>query len=125
MITKDCEGGRTGQSTGEYSVEQRLVNRVQDGDPEAFYELVRPHEGRMCAAAFVILRNDADAEDCSQEAVLKALECIRQFRGEARFGVWLMQIAVNEARKRKERNVKWEPVPRDFADWREIPSEAA
>ena len=112
--------------TREYSVEQRLVNHVQDGDHEAFYELVRPHEDRVYAAAFVILRNEADAEDCAQEAALKALKGIRQFRGEARFSVWPMQIAVNEARmrKRKERNVKWEPMPRDFADWREIPSEA-
>lgn len=110
----------------EYSVEQHLVNRVQDGEHEAFYELVRPHEGRVHAAAFVILRNEADAEDCAQEAVLKALKGIRQFRGEARFSVWLMQIAVNEARtrKRKECNVKWKPMPRDFADWRETPSEA-
>lgn len=110
----------------QYAVEQCLVNRVQDGDHEAFYELVRPHEGRVHAAAFVILRNEADAEDCAQEAFLKALKGIRQFRGEARFGVWLMQIAVNEARmrKRKGRNAKWKSMPHDFADWRETPSEA-
>lgn len=83
-----------------------------------------------------ILRNVADADDCAQEAVLKAFKNIRQFRAESRFSTWLIQIAVYEAmRRRKERADLIEPIekaqgtddtyiPRDFADWREIPSEA-
>ena len=90
----------------------------------------------MYAAAFAILRNEADAEDVAQEAVLKAFKHIRQFRAEARFSTWLIQITVNEARMRRRKahaNIM-EPIadrqdeegnytPRDFADWREIPSE--
>ncbi len=61
---------------------------------------------------------------------------IRQFRAEARFSTWLIQITVNEAlmRRRRGRTVVMEGIedhrdedsaytPRDFADWREIPSE--
>jgi hypothetical protein len=51
-----------------------------------------------CTRHFCDLRNEADAGDRAQEAVLKALKYIGQFRGEARFSVWLMQIAVNKAR---------------------------
>jgi RNA polymerase sigma-70 factor (ECF subfamily) len=89
------------------------------------------------AAALAILRNEADAEDVAQEAMLKALANIRQFRAEARFSTWLIQITVNEAlmRRRRERTRMTEAIddhrdeegeytPRDFADWREIPSEA-
>ena len=90
----------------------------------------------MYATAFAILRNEADAEDVAQEAVLKAFKHIRQFRAEARFSTWLIQITVNEARMRRRKahaNIM-EPIadrpddegnytPRDFADWREIPSE--
>ena len=117
--------------------EQRLIQRIRDGEQEAFYQLIRPYERRVYAATFAILRNAADAEDCAQEAVLKALKHIRQFRAEAKFSTWLIQIAVNEARmrRRKERADLFEPIdkekneegsytPRDFADWREIPSEA-
>jgi RNA polymerase sigma-70 factor, ECF subfamily len=104
-----------------------------------FYELVRPYERRVYAAALAILRNETDAEDVAQEAVLKAFANIRQFRAEARFSTWLIQITVNEAlmRRRRERTVVMEAIddrrkseeesdytPRDFADWREIPSEA-
>jgi RNA polymerase sigma-70 factor, ECF subfamily len=117
--------------------ERDLIARVQRGEHDLFYELVRPYERRVYAAAVAILRNEADAEDVSQEAMLKAFAKIRQFRGEARFSTWLIQITVNEAlmRRRRERTVvtegiddrrdeEGEYVPRDFADWREIPSEA-
>ncbi len=111
--------------------EQDLVQSVQRGQHELFYELVRPYERRVYAAALAILRNEHDAEDAAQEAMLKAFANIRQFRAEARFSTWLIQITVNEAlmRRRRERTVprreeESEYTPRDFADWREIPSEA-
>lgn len=117
--------------------EAALIQRVRDGEHELFYELIRPYERSVYAAAFAILRNEADAEDAAQEAMLKALKYIRQFRGDARFSTWLIQIAINEAhmRRRKQHADLMEPIadradeagnytPRDFADWREIPSEA-
>src|ERR1700693_4006535 len=69
----------------------------QRGQSELFYELVRRYERRVYAAALAILRNETDAEDVAQEAVLKAFANIRQFRAEARFSTWLIQITVNEA----------------------------
>src|SRR5256885_1935218 len=126
------------QNPGGASPEQQLIRRVQDGERELFYELVRPYERRVYTAAFAILRNEADAEDAAQEALLKAFKHIRQFRAEARFSTWLIQITVNEARMRlrRDRSALIEPIvdhpdeegnytPRDFADWREIPSETA
>jgi RNA polymerase sigma-70 factor, ECF subfamily len=116
--------------------EERLIQRIREGEHELFYELIRPYERRVYSAALAILRNEANAEDAAQEAVLKAFKNIRQFRGEARFSTWLIQITVNEARmrRRKEHAHLVEPIvdredaegdyiPRDFADWREIPSE--
>src|SRR6201993_1503558 len=116
--------------------EQELIAQVQRGQTGLFYELVRPYERRVYSAALAILRNEADAEDVAQEAMLKALKHIRQFRAEARFSTWLIQITVNEARMRRrtDRADIMEPMvnqvdeegnytPRDFADWREIPLE--
>jgi len=118
------------------SVERQLIQRVRNGEHEVFYDLIQPYERRVWGAAFAILHNEADAEDAAQEAVMKALKHIRQFRAEARFSTWLIQIAVNEARmrRRKKHAHVVEPIligedgednymPRDFADWREIPSE--
>ncbi|MGA2696789.1 MAG: sigma-70 family RNA polymerase sigma factor [Terriglobales bacterium] len=128
-----------GQNAGpkDLTNEDALIRRVQNGERDLFYELVQPYERRLYAAAFSILRNPHDAEDAAQEAILKALKNIRQFRFEARFSTWLIQITINEARmrRRKEHAEIMEPIgeyredegtytPRDFADWREIPSES-
>jgi RNA polymerase sigma-70 factor (ECF subfamily) len=128
VVLSNPEPGSTG--------EQELIAQVQRGQTELFYELVRPYERRVYAAAMAILRNETDAEDAAQEAMLKALANIRKFRAESRFSTWLIQITVNEAlmRRRRERTRMTEAIddqrddegeytPRDFADWREIPSE--
>jgi len=128
--------GTSLENRAEQFNEEILIRRVLDGEHDLFYALVRPYEGRVYAAAFAILRNEADAEDVAQEAVLKAFRHLRQFRSEARFSTWLIQITVNEARmrRRKEHANIMEPMadrqdeegnytPRDFADWREIPLE--
>src|SRR5215831_14624204 len=123
------------ENPAQQDYEQRLIQRIRDGEHDAFYQLIRPYERRVYAAALALLRNEADAEDCAQEAVLKAFKNVGQFRSEAKFSTWLIQIAVNEARmrRRKQRADLIEPIendqgeetyaPREFADWREIPSE--
>src|SRR5262245_12977921 len=109
--------------------EMDLIQRVKSGEHDLFYQLIRPYEGRVFAAAMAILRNEADAEDTAQDAILKAFRHISQFRGEARFSTWLLQITINEARMRKRRmtiramesinenDEKDDYRPREFADW--------
>lgn len=120
------------------AAELALVRRVQNGDTNAFYDLVRPYERALFLAALGLVKNDADAEDVAQEAVLKAFKGISHFRGDSKFSTWLIQIAINEAKMklRKDRRHLYESieegqlaedgdyVPRDFADWREIPSQS-
>jgi RNA polymerase sigma-70 factor, ECF subfamily len=118
--------------------EQALIQRVKTGDSDAFYQLVRPYERAVFLSALSLVKNDADAEEVAQEAVLKAFKGLSRFRQEAKFSTWLIQIAINEAKMklRKDRRHLYESLeagqqtddgdymPRDFADWREIPSEA-
>jgi len=107
------------------------------GDRDAFYSLVQPCERGVFVAAMSILNSAADAEEVVQEAVLKALAALPRFRAESKFSTWLIQITINEARlrRRKDRKHLYDSIdeeqtdeqgdvfPRDFADWREIPSE--
>ena len=120
------------------SAEMTLIRRVQNGESDAFFDLVRPYERAVFLAALSLVKNDADAEDVAQEAILKAFKNLARFRQEAKFSTWLIQITINEAkmRVRKDRRHLHESIeegmlgdddgyiPRDFADWREIPSEA-
>src|ERR1700726_2188300 len=117
--------------------EQSLIARICKGEPSQFATLVKPYERRVYGTALALLQNEADAQDVAQEAILKAFTHLRQFRAESRFSTWLIQITVNEARMRRRRQHSelFEPIadvqneegaytPREFADWREIPSEA-
>jgi RNA polymerase sigma-70 factor, ECF subfamily len=120
------------------ALERQLMQRVLNGEPNLFYELIKPYERAVFLAAVSIVGNDADAEEVAQEAVLKGFKYLSQFRQEAKFSTWLIQITINEARMklRKDRrhlyesldstreNDEGEYIPTDFADWREIPSEA-
>ena len=87
------------------SHEGRLIRRIQNGEVDAFYELVRPYERALFVTALGLLKNDADAEDVAQQAVLKAFKNIARFRQEAKFSTWLIQICINEAKMklRKDR----------------------
>jgi RNA polymerase sigma-70 factor (ECF subfamily) len=119
------------------STETQLIRRVCSGDSEAFEELVRPYERMVYLTAVSILRNQADAEEVAQDSVLKAFSKLSTFRGECKFSTWLVQITYNEARMRlrKDRRHLYDSLddqqqapggdywPRDFADWRPIPSE--
>jgi RNA polymerase sigma-70 factor, ECF subfamily len=120
------------------SPESLLIKRVLSGDQEAFMELLRPYQRMIFVSAVSILGNEADAEEVVQEAALKAFRALGRFRQESKFSTWLTQIVINEAkmRLRKDRRHLYESlddatrgddgdyIPRDFADWREIPSEA-
>ena len=118
------------------SMETELIDRCLGGDHEAFYELMRPYERAVYFAAMGVLNNPADAEEVAQEAVLKAFNHLSRFRREAKFSTWLVQITINEARMKVRKNrahlyesldeqkEEGDYLPRDLADWRDIPSEA-
>src|SRR5258708_2345908 len=108
-----------------------LIERVCSGETQLFYELISPYERRVYVAAVSVLQNEADAEEAVQEAFLKAFVHLHSFRGAAKFSTWLIQIAVNEARRKRRKDHKFlydfidesDYYPKDFADWRDTPSE--
>jgi RNA polymerase sigma-70 factor, ECF subfamily len=87
--------------------EAQLIKRICDGDPEPFRELVRPYERLVYVTAIPILRNEADAEEVAQEAVLKAFSKLPSFRGESKFSTRLVQITYNEARMRLKKDRRY------------------
>jgi RNA polymerase sigma-70 factor (ECF subfamily) len=130
--------GMSSTAANQALTETDLIHRACQGDNEAFYCLVQPCERGVFTAAMSVLNNAHDAEEVAQEAVLKALAALPRFRGESKFSTWLIQITINEARLklRKDRRHLYESVedqqsdgdgeyfPKDYADWRDIPSEA-
>jgi RNA polymerase sigma-70 factor, ECF subfamily len=68
-----------------------------EGDLEAFSDLVRPYRPMFYKKALSIVRNEADAEDVTQTALLKAFTRLSQFRLDSQFRTWVTSIVINEA----------------------------
>ena len=77
------------------STDAVLVELAQGGDHGAFELLVLRHGDRAHALALGMMRNDADARDCVQDALLNAWRKIDSFRGDAAFSSWLYRITHN------------------------------
>jgi RNA polymerase sigma-70 factor, ECF subfamily len=108
--------------------EAALLSRAQAGDREAFWELAAPSVDAIYRLALRLVKNESDAEDVVQEAYLKALGALKEFRGASRFTTWVHRIAVNQAlmklRKRRSEVFPLESVetgeignPLDLVDW--------
>jgi RNA polymerase sigma-70 factor (ECF subfamily) len=120
--------------------ESALIERIRGGEKALFYELIRPYERSVYLSAYSVLHNQADAEEVVQETLLKAFTHLDQLRSTDKFKSWLLLININEARmrRRKDRHHLYESLeehametdegefmPRQFADWRDIPSDIA
>jgi RNA polymerase sigma-70 factor (ECF subfamily) len=76
-------------------MQRDLVERAMTGDHDAFTELARISIGRLYVVARLILRDEAKAEDATQEALVAAWEHIRGLRDPDRFDAWLHRLLVN------------------------------
>lgn len=74
-----------------------LAARIAAGDLPAFERLLRRFNRPLYRVARAIVKDDVDAEDVLQEAMLRAYRAMGSFRGEARLSTWLVRIVANEA----------------------------
>jgi len=72
-----------------------LVKRCQDGDTEAFDELVTRYRTRVFGMIYNMVHNEQDAWDLAQESFLKAWKSIGRFRGQSSFYTWIYRIVMN------------------------------
>ncbi len=77
--------------------EQRLVERAQAGDRDAFGALALRYAPRLQRTIFRITQDRDAAEDAVQEALTRAWVNIGRFERRARFSTWLTRIGINEA----------------------------
>lgn len=88
-----------------------LPDAVQHPEVPSPEEIVRVYGPKVYNLARRILGSDADAEDVTQDVLLKVIESLHQFRGEAALGTWLHRITVNAAlayRKKRARQEETE-----------------
>jgi len=78
--------------------DQRLVERVQQGDKRAFDLLVLKYQHKIIQLVMRYVRDPAEAQDVAQEAFIKAYRALPGFRGDSAFYTWLYRIAINTAK---------------------------
>ena len=91
------------------SADQQLVRAARDGSSDALDALVRRHQGFIYGIVLRMLWNPQDAEDATQEILIKIVTGLSSFRGESAFRTWAYRIATNHVlnsqRSRAERVV--------------------
>ena len=75
--------------------EAQIVQRVLQGDVNAFEKLVLEYEKSVYAITQRMTGNAEDAADMTQETFIKAYNSLSSFRGDSKFSVWLYRIATN------------------------------
>jgi RNA polymerase sigma-70 factor (ECF subfamily) len=124
-----------------YLAEAELISRILAGERDRYYDLIAPYQRVVYVSALSLLHNETEAEDCAQEAFIKAFCHLNEFKGESKFGSWVVRIALNEAKMKLRKlrpglyesldekpagsnnHEEREYVPQVLQDWREIPSE--
>lgn len=88
----------------------KLLDRAKAGDARAFEALYQGFSGRVYALCLRMTGDRGLAEDCTQEAFVKAWRKLGSFRGDSALGTWLHRIAVNEVlgmQRRSGREVRY------------------
>ena len=95
------------QKTGLQTDEKALIRAAQEGDQDAFGQLVRAYDQSVLRLAMNLLRSQEDAQDVYQEAFLRVYRNLNSFRFDCSFHTWLYRIVTNlcldHMRKRKVR----------------------
>jgi len=89
--------------------DNELIVQINEGDTEAFRELVEKHQDIVVNTCFQFIHNKEDAEDVAQEVFIEVYQSIAGFRKDAKLSTWIYRIAVNKSldhirkKKRKKR----------------------
>jgi RNA polymerase sigma-70 factor (ECF subfamily) len=124
--------------------ERQLIARLQAGDDTAVQELADRYRSRIFQLAMRYMKNREDAEEVTQDVLLKVYRKVDAFRGDAQLSSWIYRITFNTAMSRlrstrlaraaeQERdralaaqNDEAQPakVTRQPADWSRMPDES-
>jgi RNA polymerase sigma-70 factor (ECF subfamily) len=78
----------------------QLLARLQAGDESALADLADAYSSKIYQLAFRYLRNKEDAEEVTQDVLLKVYRNVAAFRGDAALSSWIYRITFNSAMSR-------------------------
>jgi RNA polymerase sigma-70 factor (ECF subfamily) len=104
-----------------------LVALLRGGEQNAFTDLMHRHWRKSVDLGCFFLHNRVDAEDCVQNAFVKAYEHLNQYQGDAEFSTWLGRIVANECLMlmRVRRRTRFVYLDESPSDARPVPIQLA
>ncbi|HRE41792.1 MAG TPA: RNA polymerase sigma factor [Ignavibacteria bacterium] len=72
-----------------------LIQKIRKGDNKSLEILIKKHQGYIYNIALRMVFNPEDAEDITQEVLIKVISNLAGFEGKSNFRTWLYRIAVN------------------------------
>jgi len=106
-VTTELTSLRCGMDDVGNDHQSSLLERLKAHDHSAQEELFNRYYRRCFHVARQILKNDSDADDQAQSAILSALVHIHSFEGRAHLGSWLHRIVTNGCYMRLRHNRRW------------------
>jgi len=97
------------------SQDNEWVNRVLEGDHDAYRDLIERHRGALYKLVWGVLRHTKDAEDALQEALVRIYCSLSQYRGQG-FQTWASRIAINIAIDAKRKRMRQAEILSDTID---------
>lgn len=97
------------------------IDRVLEGNMNAYSVIVDRHKDRVFNLAFRICCSREDAEEIAQDSFLKAYRALGSFKRKSSFSTWLYRIvyntAVSHVRSKKKEVLSLDDFPVDATDF--------
>ncbi|MBB1438984.1 RNA polymerase sigma factor [Shewanella sp. SG41-4] len=108
-------------NTATLAVVESLVKQAQEGDKHALYRVLEQVKSDVYALCVKFLWNPHDAEDASQDILLKVVTHLHSFRGEAKFTTWVYRVASNhliglKKQRMKEQHISFDMMSEDLSN---------
>jgi RNA polymerase sigma-70 factor (ECF subfamily) len=81
-----------------------VIQRVRNGESEAFRLLVERYQGRAYRLALRVLRDEEAARDAVQDAFVKAYSALARFEGRSSFFTWFYRLVMNQCLDARRRD---------------------
>ena len=86
--------------------DQLYINKVINGDTNAFAYLVDEYKNMVYSLAYKMTKNKEEAEEISQDTFIKAFKNLSKFKGDSKFSTWLYRIAYHTSLDAIKKNKK-------------------
>lgn len=88
-------------------IDEIMFEKAVHGDKESFYKLFEPMKETLYKVAYYYAKDEDDALDCVQEAIIKAIHSLKSLKEPQYFNTWITRIAINVCKDfiRKKKNI--------------------